>query len=82
MDHLFTLDEARSALPLVKRIAVDIQTTVRDLSRINGAIGVLMGAQVVDDIALESREQAVELLDKTRTLVEETGRDRRRTKRC
>ena len=40
--QLFTLDEARSALPLVKRIAADIQATVRDLSRINGAIGVEM----------------------------------------
>jgi len=70
-NHLFTLDEARSALPLVKRIAKDIQTTVRDLSRINGAIGVLMGAQTTEDIASESREQAVVLLDKAQSFIEE-----------
>jgi hypothetical protein len=70
-NHLFTLDEARSALPLVKRIAQDIQTTVRDLSRINGAIGVLMGAQTTEDIAFESREQAVVLLDKAQSFIEE-----------
>ncbi|RQW00273.1 DUF2203 family protein [bacterium] len=70
-NHLFTLAEARSALPLVQRIALDIQTTVRDLSRINGAIGVLMGAQSLDDIAFESQQQAEALLDKARSFIEE-----------
>lgn len=70
-NHLFTLAEARSALPLVQRIALDIQTTVRDLSRINGAIGVLMGAQTIDDIAFESQQQAEALLDKARSFIEE-----------
>ncbi|MBU0690599.1 DUF2203 domain-containing protein [bacterium] len=70
-NHLFTLAEARSALPLVQRIALDIQTTVRDLSRINGAIGVLMGAQTIDDIAFESQQQAEALLDKACSFIEE-----------
>lgn len=70
-NQLFTLDEARSALPLVKRIAQDIKATVQDLSRITGAIGILMGAQTLDDIASESRDQAVILLDKAQSLIEE-----------
>lgn len=69
--QLFTLAEARSALPLVKRIAQDLQTAVHDLSRINGAIGVLMGAQAIDEIAHESRQPAESLLDKVASLIEE-----------
>jgi hypothetical protein len=68
---LFTLDEARSAMPLVQRIAKDIQTAVRDLSRINGAIAVFMGAMTMDEIAVESRDHAQGLLDKIRLLAAE-----------
>ena len=59
---LFTLDEARRALPLVSRIAGDIQSTVRDLSQITGGVSLLIGVIELDDIAGESKREVRKLL--------------------
>jgi hypothetical protein len=55
----FTLDDARRALPLVKRIAADIQTTQADRFRLHGELSTL-----VPDLAADRILQLQNALDK------------------
>jgi len=69
--RLFTLDEARKALPLVQRIAEDTRQIVLDLTRITGGIGVLMGTQEKTDVPEESRAELEAILARFESCVAE-----------
>jgi hypothetical protein len=61
----FTLSDARRALPLVKRIAADIQATQTDRFRLHGELSALAA-----DLAGERIHELQDLLDKQTTRLE------------
>jgi len=67
----FSLDDAQSALPLVKKIAADIDNAVKQMGRIPGGVALLHGA--VDELAVSEslRDEAIRLRDQVSDLSEE-----------
>ncbi|MBI5060350.1 DUF2203 domain-containing protein [candidate division KSB1 bacterium] len=57
MQRLFTLEEARKALPLVRRIAADLHNCVEQLSAIQGGLSFIYGAMKLDEFADAQRSE-------------------------
>jgi hypothetical protein len=56
--RVFTLEEARRALPLVRRIAADMQQTVDMLVKLPGGTSFLYGATPIDNLTPAIQVQA------------------------
>ncbi len=67
----FTLDEARRALPLIKRIAADLQLAVNTLTKLPGGTSFLYGASVLDELAPVYQGKAQQLQEQIAALSEE-----------
>jgi hypothetical protein len=64
----FTLDEARRALPLVKKIAADLQQAVNALTKLPGGTSFLYGASSLDELAPVNRPKAQEFREQIEAL--------------
>ncbi len=67
----FTLEDARRALPLVKKIASDLQQTVNHLTKLPGGTSFLYGANHLDELAPSMQPKAAELQGQIETLTGE-----------
>ncbi|MFZ5432356.1 MAG: DUF2203 domain-containing protein [Calditrichota bacterium] len=67
----FTLEEARSTLPLVTRIAEDINRIVAQLRGVPGGVAFLHGALPEERLPLETRDDALQLREELEALAEE-----------
>ena len=67
----FTLDEARRALPLVKKIAADLQQAVNALIKLPGGTSFLYGASPLDELAPVNRPKAQEFQEQIEALTAE-----------
>jgi hypothetical protein len=67
----FTLEQARSTLPLVKQIAADIQAAVAEVNNVPGGWGVLKGVSSLDDVPLPHRKAVTSFSDKVQSLINE-----------
>jgi hypothetical protein len=56
--RVFTLTEARRTLPLVRRIAADMQEAVNQLVKLPGGTSFLYGATPVDELGSAVQDQA------------------------
>jgi len=68
---MFTLEEARRALPLVRRIAADMQIAVDDLTKLPGGTSFLYGASPLEDLSDGIRHRAGDLHTRIMTLTAE-----------
>ena len=68
---MFTLDEARRALPLVRVIAADMQETVNLLTELPGGTSFLYGATPLDQLPPKVQDQALEWQERIEGLVGE-----------
>jgi hypothetical protein len=55
---MFTLEEARRALPLVRQIAADLQEAVNSLTKLPGGTSLLYGASPLDELPSALQDQA------------------------
>lgn len=58
--RMFTLDEARRALPLVRQIAADMQEAVNHLTKLPGGTSLLYGASSLEELSAGIQMQARE----------------------
>ena len=68
---MFTVVEARRALPLVRRIAKDLQEAVDVLTKLPGGTSFLYGASQLDELAPKIQKQADALKDRIENLSRE-----------
>ncbi len=68
---MFTLDEARRALPLVRRIAADLQTVVNHLTKLPGGTSLLYGASPLEDLPDGIQSRAGDLQSRIESLAGE-----------
>jgi hypothetical protein len=67
----FTLDEARKALPLVRKIASDLQVAVDTLTKLPGGTSFLYGASPIDGLPTGLQPKASELHEEIESLAAE-----------
>lgn len=70
-ERWFTLDEARRALPLVRRIADDLHADLEKIAALPGGISFLYGVTSEDDLEGNVRESLVTLRQHLQSLIRE-----------
>jgi hypothetical protein len=69
--HIFTVDEARRAMPLVRQIADDLQHTVEELNTIPSGLPFLYGNAEPEELPEAERVHAATLRDAIEALADE-----------
>jgi hypothetical protein len=70
-DKIFTLDEARRALPLVRRIADDLHADMDKIAATPSGISFLYGVVSEDDLTAEHRESLIALRQHLQSMIRE-----------
>jgi hypothetical protein len=71
--RIFTLEEARRALPLVRQVAEDLQRVADQIGAIPNGIPFVYGVVAEDDLPDDARARLVSLRDQLHALVRELG---------
>ncbi len=69
--RMFTLDEARRALPLVRQIAAEMQDAVNRLTKLPGGTSLLYGASPLEELPAGIQIQAREWKERIEALAAE-----------